>query len=138
MAAYKGRNILIKASDGTSPGSFTSIGGLRSKGSTINNELVDVTDSDNAPWRALLEDAGLRTLSISGQGIFKDDTSVRRVKLDASQGAKRDYQIVFPNGDMITGLFMVSTFERSGGYNEAEMYSMTLENAGEPVFTYAA
>ena len=138
MVAFKGRNILIKASDNTSPGSFLSIGGLRNKGTTINNELVDVTDSDNAPWRALLEDAGLRTLSISGQGVFKDDTAARRVKLDAAQGAKRDYQIVFPNGDMITGSFMVSSFERSGNYNEAETYSMTLENAGEPVFTYAA
>ncbi len=50
MAVQKGRNMLIKVNDGSSPESFSTVAGVRSRTITINQELVDITDSDIAPW----------------------------------------------------------------------------------------
>lgn len=129
MSAYKGRLILLKISDGTSPGVFTTIGGIRSRTITVNNETVDITDSDNAPFRQLLGDTGMRSLSVSGSGIFKDDTGVTAVEDLAYTGDLQEFQITFPNGDTIQGMFAVASFEYSGDYNSNQNFSITLESA---------
>ncbi len=136
--AQKGRNLLLKLSDNTSPGVFTTIGGIRSRTITINNETVDITDSDNAPWRILLEDAGLRSVSLSGSGIFKDEANQNTLRDMAMQGTIRDFQIVFESGDMFQGLFQLSSFEYSGEHNAQVDFSVSIESAGETVFIPAA
>lgn len=131
--AYKGRLILLKISDGTSPGVFSTFGGIRSRTITVNNETVDITDSDNAPFRQLLGDTGMRSMSISGSGIFKDDTGINAVEDLALTGNLQEFQVCFPNGDIVQGLFAVASFEYSGDYNSNQNFSVTLESAS--IFT---
>lgn len=129
MAASRGRNILLKISDGTSPGSFTSIAGLRSKTITINNETVDITTSDNAPWRQLLDNSGARTVSISGSGVFQDDVAVNSIEDLVMDGTTQEFQAVFENGDIIQGVFQVTSFEYGGEHTSEQTYSVSLESA---------
>lgn len=129
MAASRGRNILLKISDGTSPGSFTSIAGLRSKTITINNETVDITTSDNAPWRQLLDNSGARTVSISGSGVFQDDAAVNSIEDLVMDGTTQEFQAVFENGDIIQGVFQVTSFEYGGEHTSEQTYSVSLESA---------
>lgn len=133
--AQKGRNLLIKVSDDTSPGNFTTLGGMRSKTMTINNETVDITDSDCAPWRVLLADAGLRSISLSGSGIFKDEINQDLMRQMAMDGSIRDMQMVFENGDVFQGQFQVASTEFSGEHNAQVDFSTTIESAGEVIFT---
>lgn len=137
MPAFKGRSVLLKISDGTSPGVFSTIGGIRSKTITINNETVDITDSDNAPWRSLLPDAGIRSASISGSGVFKDEAAINSVEDLALSGQVEDFQIIFGNGDILQGLFQVTSFEYGGEHNGEQTYSISLESAGETVMIRA-
>lgn len=137
MAAQKGRNILIKISDGTSPGTFTTVGGMRSKTLTINNEQVDVTTDDEAPWRHLLADAGLRSISLSGSGVFKDDSAYNDVEDLAMNANLQEFQLVMGNGDYFQGLFQVASLEYAGEHNGEQTYSMTLESAGIVVLNRA-
>lgn len=132
--AQKGRNLLLKVSDNTSPGVFTTIGGIRSRTITLNNETVDITDSDNAPWRQLLEDGGMRSVSISGSGIFKDESNQNLMRSMAASGAIRDFQAVFESGDYFQGQFQVASVEFTGEHNAQVDFSITLESAGEVPF----
>jgi len=133
MAAQKGRDMLIKVGNGASPATFSTIGGIRSRTITINNDSVDITDSDNAPYRQLLADTGLRSMSISGSGVQKNGANIQTVEALAHSGAIEEFQVVFGNGDIIQGLFQVTSFETSGEHVSEQTMSISLESAG--VFT---
>lgn len=130
MAAQKGRSILLKIGNGTSPATFTSIAGLRSKTITINNETVDITTSDEAPWRQLLGDTGIRSASISGSGVFEDDAAINSVEDLAFNGNIEEFQVVFGNGDLLQGEFQITSFEYGGEHGAEQTYSISLESAG--------
>jgi len=129
MSAQKGRSILLKVGDGASPPTFTTIGGVRSRTITLNNETVDITTSDEAPWRQLLADTGLRSCSMSGSGVFKDDAAINTVENAAFNGTIDEYQIVFGNGDIIQGLFQLTSFEYAGEHVGEQTYSISFESA---------
>lgn len=137
MAAQKGRLMLIKINDGSSPESFSTLAGVRSRTITINGESVDITDSDNAPWRTLMADAGLRSVTITASGVFKDDTAYRRAVDMAYQGLLESFQIVYPNGDTLDGEFQITSVEEGAEHIGEQTYSITLESSGAPTFVRA-
>ncbi len=129
MAAQKGRLILFKVGNGASPATFTTIGGIRERNLTINNEPVDVTTSDTAPWRRLLEDAGLRSVSCSGSGVFQDDAAINLIEELAITGAQEEFQMVFGNGDLFQGLFLITSFQYAGSHVSEQTYNISIESA---------
>ena len=59
MPAQKGKDLLIKISDGAS--GFVTVAGLRTRQVAFNAETVDVTNSEFAGrWRELLAGVGVR------------------------------------------------------------------------------
>ncbi|MES2905716.1 MAG: phage major tail protein, TP901-1 family, partial [Pseudomonadota bacterium] len=73
MTAQKGRDLLLKI-DSTGSGSFVTIGGLRTRSLSFENESVDVTHAESSgQWRELLAGAGVKRARLSGSGVFKDD-----------------------------------------------------------------
>ena len=129
MAAQKGRGMLLKLSNGASPPTFTTIGGIREKSLTINNESVDITTSNTAPWRQLLGDAGMRSVSLSGSGVFEDEAAIKLVEALALSGNLQEFQMTFANGDLYQGLFQVTSFQHTGAHNSEQTYSISLESA---------
>lgn len=72
--AQQGRAFLLQVGDGDPGGTgelFTTVAGLRSTSLSLNNETVDVTTKDSAPWRELLANAGIRSMQVQGSGVFK-------------------------------------------------------------------
>jgi TP901-1 family phage major tail protein len=137
MAAEKGRKFRIKASTGVSPVTYSNLGGIKSTSFSIGNELVDITDMDSNGWRELLADAGVRSIKISGSGVFKgsaNETLMLNRALDASLHV---YELEDEGGDAFSGLFMVSSLEYSGEHNGARQYSVTLESSGVITYTPA-
>lgn len=130
MAAQKGRDILIKIGDGSSPATFTTIGGIRSKTIRINNESVDITTDNTAPWRQLLESAGIQSLSLSGSGVFEDDTAINTMEDHAMANSHAEFQFVFGNGDIIQAVCQITTFEYAGEHNGEQTFNVSLESAG--------
>lgn len=130
MTAQKGRSILLKIGNGVSPQTFSTLGGIRSRTISINNDSVDITDSDNAPWRQLMSDTGLRSVSLSGSGVFKDEAAINTVENLAFSGLIEEFQVVFGNGDIIQGLFQVTSFEYAGEHTSEQTYSVSMESAG--------
>ena len=130
MAAQRGRMMLIQIGNGASPASYTTVGGLRTKSLTVNNETVDITTSDEAPWRTLGNDMGLRSMSITGGGVFKDDAAFNSVENLALNGNPEDFKVLFDNNDYFIGQFVVTSLEYAGDHNNEQSYSITLESAG--------
>jgi len=135
MAAQKGSLVLIKIGNGAGTEVFTTIGGLRASALVLGNQALDATTLASGVWRQLLTGAGIRSLRLSGSGIFTDAASEELLRGYAFAGSVNNYRFVFPNGDNITGPFLVNSYSRSGEIDGEEIYAMTLESAGAITFT---
>ena len=135
MAAQKGSDVLIKIESAT-PGTFVTVGGMRSKSISLNSETVDVTDSDSSnKWRELLADAGIKSATITGSGVFKDSASEEDVRSSFFTQAFNEFVFIIPDFGTIDGPFQVSAIDYSGEHNGEATFSMTFESAGELTFT---
>jgi len=129
MAVQKGADLLVKIGDGASPEVFTTVAGLRDTSISINQETVDVTNKDSSRVRTLLFQAGTKSFTITGSGVFSDSASEQSV-LTAFDGASKNYQLIVPDYNTFTGAFQVTALEYSGSYNDATQYTVTFESAG--------
>ena len=137
MAAQTGRAIQIRA-DIAADDNFVSIGGMRSKSITMNEEEVDVSDSDSTDrFRELLAGAGIRTVGISGSGVFKDSSSEQQLMTWFLAGTHGEYEFFIPDFGTLKGFFQISSLEYSGEYNGEAQFSVTFANAGDVNFTAA-
>jgi TP901-1 family phage major tail protein len=136
MAGQKGKELLIKRGDGASPETFTAVAGLRTKTVSFNKETVDITNSDSANnWRELLAGAGIKTLDVSGSGVFTDSTVEGNLRADMFGSVFSNYQIVIPGLGTFEGAFDMPTLEYAGEHNGEATYSMSLASAGEITFS---
>lgn len=138
MAAQRGKDILIKRVP-TGGGASVTVGGMRSKSLTLNKETVDVTDSDSTDqWRELLTGAGVKSLAISGSGVFKDTATEGLVLGDFVDDVLSTYEFVVPSLGTFSCLCDIPSLEYSGEYNGEVQHSMSFESAGVVAFTPAA
>jgi len=135
MAAEKGRAFVLKVGDGATAEVFTTVGGMLSTTIAINGEAVDITDKDSAGNRELLADAGVNSVSVSANGVFKDTASETTIRTNAQNQTIDNYEIVFESGEKFSGAFQIITYETQGEHNGARQYSITLESSG--AVTYA-
>jgi len=133
MAAEKGSAFLLKIGDGASPAGFATVAGLRTTQLSINGEMVAITSKDSGGWRELLSGAGVRSVSVSGAGIFTGSASETRLKGNALSGAIDDYRLSFEGGETLTGRFLVTRLDYAGDYNGERNYTLTLESSGAVV-----
>jgi len=135
MAAQSGKDMLLKL-DATGSGSFTTVGGLRTRSLTFNAASIDVTDSESAgQWRELLAGGGIRRAAVSGAGIFKDqasDEAVRGLFFGATICA---WQLVIPGFGTVAGPFQITALQFSGDYSGEVTFDLSLDSAGELIFT---
>ena len=135
MAAEKGSGFILKIGNGATSETFATVGGMRTKSLTINNEAADITDDDSAGKRELLAAAGIQAMTLSGSGVFKDSAAETTVRTQAQNRTIVNWKITFADGDTYTGAFYITSLEYTGEYNGARMYSITLESSG--AVTYA-
>ena len=129
MAVQKGSALLVKVGNAGSPETFTTIAGLRDTSISINAETIDVTNKDSARVRTLLADAGIKSFSISGSGVFTDAASEQLILTNFSATTFLNYQFLVPSYNTFTGSFQVTSIEYSGSYNGEVTYSMSFESA---------
>lgn len=137
MTAQNGKDLLLKL-DESGTGNFETVAGLRATRLAFNADTVDVTTADSAGrWRELLAGAGLRSATVSGSGIFKDqasDAALRRVFFEATTPA---FEVVIPDFGTVSGPFQVTTLEYAGTHDGEATYELTLVSAGPLAFAEA-
>lgn len=135
MAVQAGKDLLVKV-DMTSDGQFETIAGLRAKRVSFNAETVDVTSLDlSGGWRELLAGAGVRSAAISGSGVFRDAGTDERARQLFFNGLTPDFQVIIPDFGVVQGPFQVSALEYAGSLNGEATFELSLQSAGELVFT---
>ncbi|EBA03685.1 major tail protein, TP901-1 family [Rhodobacterales bacterium HTCC2150] len=135
MVAQSGKDLLIKL-DLTGNGQFETIAGLRATRITFNAEPVDVTSLESqGGWRELLAGAGVKTASISGSGIFKDEGTDERARQVFFDGEVPDFQVIIPDFGTVEGPFQISSIEYAGSHDGEATYEMSLVSAGEITFS---
>jgi TP901-1 family phage major tail protein len=135
MAAQNGKDLLIKV-DMTSDGQFETIAGLRATRVSFNAETVDVTSLESqGGWRELLSGAGVRSASISGSGVFKDEGTDERARQLFFDGETPDFQVIIPDFGIVEGPFQVTAVEYAGSHNGEATYELSLASAGALAFT---
>ena len=136
MSAQKGKDLLVKISDGA--GGFTTVAGLRTRRLAFNAETVDVTNAESSNrWRELLDGAGVKRASLTGRGLFKDASSDALMRQTFFDGIIVAYQVAIPDFGTVQGLFQLTSLEFAGEHNGEMTYDIAMESAGELTFTPA-
>ena len=134
MAAQKGSALLMKIGNGGSPETFTTIGGMRSTSISMNDEVVDITNKDSGRARAILAQAGVNSMTVSGSGVFTDSASETTLESKFDNSTLDNYQFLVPDFGTYTGSFMLTTLEYAGEFNGEVTYSFTFESNGTITF----
>mgnify|MGYP000542510347 CR=1 FL=1 len=134
MGAQNGKDLLIKV-DMSANGQFSTLAGLRATRVSFNAETIDVTSLESqGGWRELLAGAGVRSVAISGSGVFRDDATDERARQLFFDGEAPDFQVVIPDFGIVQGPFQVTAIEYSGSHNGEATYELSLASAGELSF----
>jgi TP901-1 family phage major tail protein len=137
MSAQKGKDLLIKIGNGGDPETFATVAGLRATTLAFNTQTVDITNADSASaWRELL-DAGVKSATLSGNGVFKDATSDETLRAAFFNQTLPTFQIVIPSFGTVTGPFKIVSLQYDGPYDGEVKISLSLASAGALTFTGA-
>ena len=141
MAKQLGRSLLLKIGDGANSEVFSTLAGINSKTLTINNSAIDVTTPDaSTPGGVLFASSmnGLKSVGVSGDGIFLDETSEARMNTVAMQAdPAANFQIVVPDFGTYAGNFRITSLEFGGETEGGVTFSVSLESNGAVTFTGA-
>ncbi|SEK37766.1 phage major tail protein, TP901-1 family [Pacificibacter marinus] len=135
MAAQNGKDLLIKL-DMTGAGQFETIAGLRATRISFNTESVDVTSLESSGgWRELLGGAGVKSASISGSGVFKDQNTDERARQIFFDAEVPNFQVIIPDFGTVEGAFQLTSIEYAGSHNGEATYELSMASAGALTFT---
>jgi TP901-1 family phage major tail protein len=140
MTAYKSSTVSLQIGNGGSPSEvFTELGGLQIIRMNVSSRIVNASNLSSGAWRKLISpsgsQAGINSLSISGNGLFTAQTSEETLRQKAFSGASCNYKLVFANLSSITGEFKISEYSRNASVDGQEGYSISLESAGDITYT---
>lgn len=130
MAAEKGSAFLLKVGDGSAAPVYSTVAGLRTTQLSVNGDAVVITNKDSGGWRDLLSGAGVRSVSVSGAGVFTGSAAENRIKNNALSGQVDDYELSFESGERMQGKFLVARLDYAGDFNGERSYTLALESSG--------
>ena len=133
MPIERGSAFLLKVGDGATPPVYGTVAGMRTTQLSVNGEPVVVTHKGSGGWRELLSGAGVRSVSVSGAGVFRGSAAETRLKANALAGVLDDYELSFESGERMRGRFLVARLDYAGDFNGERSYTLSLESSGEVV-----
>lgn len=127
MAKVAGRK--VKLYSGTGP-TKTLVAGGRGHGITINNEPIDITDKGDDGWRTFLNDASVRSVDISFEGLMDGPTLIGVALGTDTSALLADYSVEIDGIGAFTGNFHLSSIEIGSPHDDATEMSGTLASSG--------
>lgn len=137
MSGQPGSDMLIKIDADGGP-TWVTVAGLRTKTLSFNKGMVDISTSDSPnKWRQLLAGAELKSVSLSGDGIFAGGNSVELLRSQFYAGTIAKFQVVVPGYGVFTGPFDITKMDIGGEHTKEVTLSLSLESAGEIIYAAA-
>ncbi len=133
ITAGKGRAFLLKVDlTGASPTVYSTVTGLRVTDLSINGNPVDITTKSSNGWRELLPDAGIEQVDITASGVYDGSNagSAPFIEKAALNRTFIDAEVVFANGVVFSGTWVISPYKTGGNHNDAQTFDLTLMSHG--------
>jgi TP901-1 family phage major tail protein len=127
MAAISGRKLRVKRGS-------TAIAGARSDSITINNEPIDITDKDDAGWRTMLADVGVRSIDCEVEGVLQDSTFLA-LAVGTASALLEAYTLEIDGIGDFTGNFYLASFAVTGEQADATTFTASIQSSGTITFT---
>ena len=124
---------MLKVGDGAAVPVYSTVAGLRTTQMSVNGDAVVITNKGSGAWRELLSGAGVRSVSVSGAGVFTGSPAETRIKNNALAGLLDEYQLSFESGERLQGRFLVARLDYAGDFNGERSYTLALESSGPVV-----
>ncbi len=135
MAGQRGRDVLIKISDGGAPETFIAVAGIRARTISLSASLVDATTVQSAQaWREILAGAGTKRAEVAGSGVFKDAASDARMRQAYFNGEAARFRLEIPDFGVLAGRFAISELSYAGDHENEAMFAIRLVSAGVVTF----
>ncbi len=135
MTMQRGKDILLKLEDPAGSSVFITMAGLRARTISLNAKTVDTTNTDSVgEWRELLPGAGVKSLSVSGSGVFTDSAADEAIRSVFFSQEARKWQIIIPAFGALEGAMQIAALEYAGEFDGEAVYSLTLASAGNITF----
>jgi len=133
MAGFNGREMTIDWDS-------VVLAGVRTRGVSISNEYVDVTNDDDNGWRTLLADPGLRSVEVTAGGITKNEILINEMMKASITGEPLDVNLPtsLTTPGTLSGTFLVSAYEQTGEHDGAVEFSATFMSSGVVTYTASA
>jgi TP901-1 family phage major tail protein len=131
MAGQRGRDVLIRISDGGAPESFVIVAGIKTRVIALSAGLVDATTAQSpSAWRELIGGAGTKRIEVSGSGAFKDAASDERLRSAYFGNAAATFELEVADFGILRGPFVVAELSYGGVHDGEAEFSVRLASAG--------
>lgn len=138
MAGQAGRDVVVRIGDGGPPETFSVVAGVRSRVIRLGARIVDATHTDSVgAWRELAARAGVKSISVSGEGAFRDAASDARLRTVFFGGEAVSMALEIADFGVIGGPFVVAELVYGGAQQGEATFSLRLESAGAVTFAAA-
>jgi TP901-1 family phage major tail protein len=130
MAGFNGRSLTIDWDSVT-------LVGVRTRGVTNTNEMVDVTTDDDSGWRTLLATPGVKSVEVTVGGISSDEVLLAEFynALTTGETLQIDLPSSLANPGNISGTFHLASFEVTGEHDGSVEFSSTFQSSGTVTYT---
>jgi len=119
--AISGRSVRISRNG-------SNIVGARTDSVTINNEPLDITDKDDAGWRTMLNDVGVRSVSCEVEGVLKDSVLLADGVGTASTALLKECVVTITGIGTLTGDFFLNSLQIGAEQADVVTFTATLES----------
>lgn len=118
---------------------FRTLGGLRTKELSFSSEGVDVTNVDSQEWKSMLDNAGVRSVSFSGGGVYTSEAVFREFRTDFLNNTLTCVMLLdAKTKEIIEGCFKITELSISGSFDGEGEYSVSGESSGAiTIFAFA-
>ena len=132
MAALQGQDMLVRVRKDNTDHSFETLAGLRRRRFQFSTSGVDATHV-NSPsgWREFMHGAGMKSIEVSGEGVFVDAFSDTRMSAVFFEREIPDFELVIPQFLTFRGPFLISELNYGGQFFDEAEFSISLKSAGE-------
>jgi predicted secreted protein len=105
---------------------------IMSKGLTVNNEMVDVTNDTSGGWATALAEPGQKSCELSVSGVVENLSLLMSVFTNVSQ----IYACVltYPDGSTVTGDFSFGSYSDTGETADKYTFEVSLASSGAVTF----
>lgn len=119
--AISGRSVRISRNG-------SNIVGARTDSVTINNEPLDITDKDDAGWRTMLNDVGVRSVSCEVEGVLKDSILLADGVGTATTALLKECVVTITGIGTLTGDFFLNSIQIGAEQADVVTFTATLES----------